>query len=406
MLYDNALLARAYLHAYLVTGTEHFRQVCEETLDFVLREITHPAGGFYSSIDADSEGEEGIFYVWELDEIKSLLTDGELKAISSAYTVPEEGNFEGKIVLQRKVMPEELAPIETLLNSARSKLFAAREKRVRPATDDKVLTAWNAWMATAFAEAARYLDREDYLTTAQRNLAFLTSELIPDGELLRSWRDGTALHAAYLEDYAGLAFALLAVYQSDPDPKWFRLAEELVDTMLLQFYDPELGFFDVSKDHDTLIIRPQESQDNATPSGASMAAQALLVLSALTGEGRYYDIAAGTLSPIQQALSDYPSAFGSWLTGLDLALADLQEVAILGDPDNSATQDMIHKVWQKFRPDLVLAVSPSPPDEGSPALLADRPLIEDKPTAYVCRNFICQQPVTNPEELESLLSKE
>ncbi|MFN2145090.1 MAG: thioredoxin domain-containing protein [Anaerolineales bacterium] len=404
MLYDNALLARAYLHAYLVTGTEHFRQVCEETLDFVLREMTDPAGGFYSSIDADSEGHEGLFYIWDLTEIRSLLSDEEFEAFSTAYTIPEEGNFEGRIVLQRKVMPEELAPLEPLLNSAREKLFAARQKRVRPATDDKVLTAWNAWMATAFAEAARYLQREDYLHAAQRNLSFLTSELMSDGELLRSWRQGTALNAAYLEDYASLAYALLALFQSDPDPRWFRLAEEMVDTMLVQYYDPEQGFYDVSKDHDTLIIRPQESQDNATPSGASMAVQALQILAALTGESRYYDIAAGTISPIQQALADYPSAFGNWLIGLDLALAELQEVALLGDPELTATQELTHAVWQNFRPDLVLAASPSPPDEGSPALLADRPLLDGQPTAYVCRNFICQQPVTTPGDLEELLN--
>ncbi|MBN2045467.1 MAG: thioredoxin domain-containing protein [Anaerolineales bacterium] len=403
MLYDNALLASAYLHAWLVTGNPHFRQVCEETLDFVLREMTHSSGGFYSSIDADSEGEEGLFYLWQLAEIKSLLSGEEFEAFSQAYTLPEDGNFEGKIVLQRKVKPEELSPSEPILKSARKKLFTAREKRIRPATDDKILTAWNAWMSVAFAEAARYLNREDYLSAAQQNLTFLTTELMPGGTLLRSWREGTALHVAYLEDTASLILALLTLYQSDHNPHWYRIAAQLVGAMLDQFYEPESGFFDVSKHQDNLIVRPQESQDNATPSGASVAVQALLTIAAFSGEGRYYEIAAKTLSPLQNALSNYPSAFGNWLIGLDFALAKIQEVVIIGELDHPATQELIETLWQQFRPYLVLAASAYPPAESSPALLADRPQVDRQPTAYVCQNFICQQPVTSPDGLKRLL---
>jgi uncharacterized protein YyaL (SSP411 family) len=403
MLYDNALLARAYLHGWLVTGNQHFRQVCEETLDFILQEMTHPSGGFFSSIDADSEGEEGLFYIWDIPEIKSLLGQEEFDALSKAYTVPPEGNFEGKIVLQRKALPEALVEIEPLLNSARKKLFAARETRVRPATDDKVITSWNAWMSIAFAEAGRYLNRDDYIQAAQRNLTFLTSELMPDGSLLRSWRDGTALHHAYLEDYASLSLALLTLYQSDHNQSWYQQASRLVENLISKFFDPENGFFDTSTHQDNLIIRPQESQDNATPSGASLAVQALLILSALTGESRYYDLSAKTLSPLQNALSRYPTAFANWLIGLDIALSELQEVAILGELQNPATQSLIHTIWQKFRPDLVLAASPFPPDEDAPPLLSDRPLLQGQSTAYVCRNFACQQPVTTSEKLSKLL---
>ena len=403
MLYDNALLARAYLHAYLVSGNDHFRDVCEETLDFILREMTHPEGGFFSSIDADSEGEEGLFYTWTYEELAALLTETELDALTQAYTVPENGNFEGRIVLQRKRPPEELEPLEPILQPAREKLFEARAQRIRPATDDKVLTAWNAWMAVAFAEAARYLKRADYLQAAQRNLEFISANLYEDGRLLRSWREGKALHTAYLEDYASLALALLSLYQSDHNPEWYRQAETLVETMLADYHDPERGFFDTANHTDALILRPQESQDNATPSGTSLALQALLTLSAFSGEGRYYDIAARTVSPLQKALADYPTAFANWLSALDLALAEVHEVAVIGGLDDPDTQALLDTVWADFRPDLVLAASPHPPEASAPPLLNDRPMADGKPTAYVCRQFVCQNPVTEPEALAKLL---
>jgi uncharacterized protein YyaL (SSP411 family) len=229
MLYDNAQLARAYLHAYLLTGKPLYRQICEETLDFTLREMTHPAGGFFSSIDADSEGEEGIFYTWRFAELQDLLDEEEFEALSQAYSINEKGNFEGKIVLQHKQKPSERAGLTPHLQSAHQKLFAARSSRIRPATDDKVLTAWNAWMNIAFSEAARYLKRSDYLEVAQRNLTFLLETLYQDGRLLRSWREGKALHNAYLEDYSSLALALLSLYQSDQNANRYQQAVQLID---------------------------------------------------------------------------------------------------------------------------------------------------------------------------------
>ncbi len=404
MLYDNAQLARAYLHAYLVTGEDYYRQVCEETLDFVLAEMTHPRGGFYSSIDADSEGEEGKFYVWAYDEVAEILDEEELAAFTQAYTLTPGGNFEGQNVFQRKIGLEALAEMEDVLAPARQKLYQERAKRVRPATDDKVLTAWNAWMATAFAEAARYLDRPDYLQAAQNNLGFLLKELWVEGNLLRSWRAGKALHRGYLEDYASLALALLALYQSDPNPEWYRHAVTLVEEIFTHFRGEAGNLYDTANDHETLILRPQETQDNATPSGASLAAEAFLQLAAYTGESRYTQAALQAIAPIQEVLTAYPTAFGNWLNALDFALAEVQEVAILGDPADRQTQGLLAAVWAQYRPDLVLAASPVPVPEGSPPLLADRVLVNDQPTAYVCRNFACRLPVNTVEKLREQLA--
>ena len=405
MLYDNAQLARAYLHAYLLTGKPHYRLVCEETLDFVRREMTHPEGGFFSSIDADSEGEEGLFYTWTYDELRTLLNEEEFSALSQAYSITQQGNFEGRIVLQHKDQTPERANPSPALLSAHRKLFQARSSRVRPATDDKVLTAWNAWMNQAYSEAARYLNRPDYLEAAQKNLQFLFSTLYQDQHLLRSWREGTALHQAYLEDYASLALACFSLYQSDPNPNWYQYAVELTSQILERFYDQKAGFYDTASDHPELILRPQESQDNATPSGSSLAVHALLQLAAYTGDGSHSDLAASILVPLEQVFATYPTAFGNWLCALDFAHAEIKEVAILGDPGDPASQALIKTVWSSFRPDCILAGSDLPVSEFSPPLLNNRPLMEGRPTAYVCQHFSCQQPTTDPEELARQLNQ-
>lgn len=404
MLYDNAQLARAYLHAYLLTGNADYRQVCKDTLDFVLREMTHPQGGFFSSIDADSEGHEGLFYTWTYAELEQNLTPQEFDALRQAYTVDPQGNFEGRIILQTKADPETLARLEEPLDQARQKMMSLRDARVRPATDDKVLTAWNAWMATTFAEAARYLQRDDYLTAAQNNLTFIRQSLLRDGRLLRSWREGKADHTGYLEDYASLGLAAIALYQSDYDTAWFTLAQYLADQILTHFFEPEQGFFDTANDHETLLLRPQESQDNATPSGSSLAIQLLLTIATYTGESRYYQIAAGVLSPMQEVIASYPTAFANWLNALDFALAPVQEIAILGNLASSEARALLNNIWERYRPNSLLAASASPPSEDAPALLADRPLINGKPTAYVCYQFTCQAPTTNADILRAQLS--
>lgn len=415
MLYDNAQLARVYLYAYLLTGSSEMLRVCEETLDFIVREMMVRAdtdselqGGFFSSLDADSEGVEGKYYVWMPQEIRDAFSDPlDAEFIIAAYGITPAGNFEGANVLQRAMTDDELAdrfsmPVEAIPGKFRSLhkiLLEARERRVRPGTDDKVLASWNALALRAFAEAGRYLRREDYLTVARQNADFLLAELNINDRLHRSWRNGKAQHNAYLEDYAALTLGLLALYQSDPDPYWYRSAVTLAEEMLSHFSDPAWGFFDTRDDHGSLLTRPKEIQDNATPSGNSLAAEALLHLSALTGNGAWRDRAEQMLGSIQQMAVRYPTAFGNWLCAFDFALAPVSEIAILGDLDHPQTRSLISAVWSEFRPNSVLAAAPFPPPEGSPDLLLERVLLEDQPTAYLCHRFVCRQPVTQPDAL-------
>ena len=412
MLYDNAQLALAYLHAYLLTHQVNFRRVCEETLDFVGRELTHPEGGFYSSLDADSEGEEGKFYLWTLEELRQVIPGpAEADFFLAAYGVTKAGNFEGRTVLQRQLEDTQLAdqyhlPVDEVpahLSRLHALLRKARTGRIRPGTDDKVLVSWNAQMLSAFAEAARYLQRKDYLVMAQLNARFLLGQLYQEGRLMRSWREGKANHTAYLEDYAALILGLLNLYQSDPDPVWFASAHNLTIDIVQHFSDPAGGFFDTRDDHEALIARPKDLQDNATPSGNALAVLALLQMSAYTGRGDWRDLAEAPLEGIQSAAVRYPTAFSFWLSAADFAIGPVQEVAILGATDDPKRQALIETLWGAYRPNLVAAISTYPLPEGSPPLLADRPLCDGQPTAYVCQNFVCKQPVNVVGEFRSEL---
>ncbi len=414
MLYDNAQLAQVYLHAYLVTRNPFYRWVAEGTIDFVLRELTHSEGGFFSSLDADSEGVEGKFYVWTLEEIRTAIEDPELAdLVIAAYGVSQGGNFEGHNVLQRVVDDDALAQAHDLspnqvvqvLDRAHAQLLEYRSQRVRPGTDDKVLAAWNGLMLVAVAEAARYLDRQDYLEVAIRNAEFLLQALQPEGRLLRAWREGQARHNGYLEDYASLILGLLALYQSDPDPRWFQSAEQLAGEMIAHFSDPAGGFFDTRSDHETLLVRPKETQDNATPSGNALAVSALLQLAAYTGKGEYRDLAESSLGAMQQAVTRYPTAFGNWLGAMAWALAPTREIAVVGEPDDPGTQALLEVVWSHYRPFSVVAVGRPDSPEATPPLLAGRPLLDGLSSAYVCHNFVCTLPVTNPEDLRQQLNQ-
>ncbi len=408
MLYDNALLALAYLHAYLITDDLEFRRVCEVTLDFVLREMTHPEGGFYSSLDADSEGEEGIFYVWTNDEIQNAIERPEdAILLMTAYGVTQSGNFEGRSVLQRVLNDKQIAeefdiPIEGVsakLSELHAHLLASRSERIRPGTDDKILVSWNSLMLTAFAEAGRYLQREDYTAAATRNADFLLTSLYVDGRLLRSWRDGQAKYNAYLEDYAALILGLVALYQSDANPHWFHQAKKLSKEMLTHFIDPEGGFFDTRDDHEELLYRPKDLQDNAFPSGNALAASALLQLSAYEMNLEWRNIAEEMLGQMGSNLERYPTGFGQWLNAADFAIGPVKEVAILGDPESTQTQRLVDSLWKQYQPRLVAATSKLPIDPQGPKLIKDRPLLNDQPTAYVCQGFVCKRPVNGPEEL-------
>jgi uncharacterized protein YyaL (SSP411 family) len=411
MLYDNAQLALAYLHGFLVTGDIRYRWVCEETLDFILREMTNPQGGFYSSLDADSEGEEGKFYVWTHDEIADILGP-DFAFFKTAYGITPQGNWEEKTILQRALDDASLAArfkldreaLRTKLTEAHARLLEARSTRVRPGTDDKVLVMWNALALMAFAEAGRYLDRKDYLDAAVRNARFLLDNLYITDRLLRSWREGQAKHYAYLEDYAGLVLALLALYQSDPNTEWYKMALLLADQMVAHFTDPNGGFFDTRDDHEALLVRPKDIQDNATPSGNALACMTLLQLATYGDRGTWRSTAEDMLASITNALLRYPTSFAQWLAAADFAVGPTREVAILGDQNDAGIQDLLRTLWKNYRPRQVTAISTFPPGPGSPALLVDRPLLHNQPTAYVCQGFVCLQPVNSPDEMEAQLA--
>jgi hypothetical protein len=412
MLYDNALLSRAYLHAYLITGDESFRKVCESTLDFVARELRDKDGGFYSSLDADSEGEEGKFYVWKVEEINQILEDGvDRDLLISTYGISEKGNFEGHNIFQRAKSNSEIAAqfqlteedVERKLDEMHKMLLSAREKRVRPGTDDKVLTSWNALMLTAFAEAGRYLQRPDYIEIARKNANFLLTKLNSDNRLLRSWRAGNAAHNAYLEDYAALNLALLSLYQSDPDVRWFAEAEKLAGEMIAHYSDPKGGFFDTRDDHEKLVTRPKEVQDNATPSGNALAALALLQLSTYSGNGDWHDLASQALGAMQKTAGQYPTAFAQWLAGMSFALAEGREIALVGQMASDDLLALQDALWNEWRPFDLTAISSLPPAAGSPALLNDRPLLEGKASAYICQHFVCKRPLNSPKDFAAQL---
>ncbi len=416
MLYDNAQLALAYLHAWQVTGEPALKRVVEETLAFITREMTSPEGGFYSSLDADSEHEEGKFYIWTYNEIQSLLGD-ELEFFIAAYGLTEQGNWEGRIVLQRALDDATLAarigfssktgnPRELVvdkLTECHSRLLAARNTRIHPGTDDKILTAWNALMLTTFASAARaFWDTQQgdvYLEIARRNAEFLLSQLRPAGKLRRAWRKGKSTGEIFLEDYAALIIALLELYQTDFDNKWYVHAAELTDEMIDRFNDPVGGFFDTPSDGEELLLRPKDVQDNATPSGNSMACEALLRMAALSGQADLRQKAEEMLGLISEQLLRYPTGFARWLSAADFSLGRVKQVAVVGEPAREETQTLIAILREGFHPLRIVAASPLPLPENAPALLHDRPLVDGKPTAYVCEAFVCKQPVTDARAL-------
>jgi len=414
MLYDNAQLARAYLHAWQITKEPSFKRIVTETLDFVAREMTDPAGGFYSSLDADSEGEEGKFYAWTLEEIREVLKE-DSEFFEAAYGITPRGNWEGKTVLQRALDDASLAArfkldpetVHAKLSDSHSQLLAARTSRVRPGTDDKVLTAWNGLMLAAIAEAARALEdpnsQHQYLILATRNAEFILEALRPDGKLKRSWRQGKITNEVFLEDYAGLILGLIELYQTDYQNKWFALAQELAQEMLELFSDPAGGFFDTSVENKELLLRPKDLQDNATPSGNALACEALLKLAAFTDNGKYRDLAEASLGLVTNQSLRYPTSFARWLSAADFALGNVKQVAVMYDSDPGEARELLQTIQTQFRPNTVVAASSHPPSINAPSLLDDRPLRDGKPTVYVCEGFVCKMPVTTPAELQDLV---
>ena len=413
MTYDNALLARAYLHAWQITGKPHYRQICEETLNFVAREMLDEQGGFYSSLDADSEGVEGKFYVWTKSEVEEILKD-DYTLFGAAYEVSAQGNWEGKTILQRTVDDLTLAArfaldpeeVPVKLAECHKKLLDARNKRIRPGTDDKVLTEWNGLMLIAFAEAARVLANEDYLDIAQKNADFLLTALRPDGQLRRAWREGKVGSEVFLADYAALILGLLELYQTDFNNRWFTAARELVDEMIQKFSDSEGGFFDTTQESaktSSLPLRPKELQDNAIPSGNALAVEALLKLDAFVGSSDYRKRAEEALGLVSDFVTMYPTAFAQWLSGADFALHNVTQVAVVGNAGRDETKALLAEIRSSYRPNMVVAASPVPIPEDAPALLENRKLKNDIPTAYICKGFSCKLPVNTPKQLSEQL---
>ncbi|GHO44767.1 thioredoxin domain-containing protein [Ktedonospora formicarum] len=414
MLYDNALLSRCYLSAYLVTGKAEYRRIVEETLDYVAREMTSPEGGFYSTQDADSEGVEGKFFLWQPAEIEKLLSAPDAAIFMRYYDVTARGNFEGKNILHINVDLQQLASeltlnvdeVRQILAQGRKQLFAARELRIKPGRDEKILTSWNGLMLRSFAEAARHLERSDYLQLAINNANFLLSTMRQDGRLLRTYKDGRARLKGYLEDYAFLADGLLALYQASFDPHWFAEARALMDQALLLFSDQEQGgFFDTGSDHEELVSRPKDIMDNATPAGNSVAADVLLRLTALSSDDAYRERAESYVQSIADVMVQHPQFFGQALSALDFSLSTANEIALAGATDAADTRALLHVVNARYLPNSVLACG-FPDDEEATRivpLLAERTMKGNQATAYVCQNFVCQAPVTTVEALEQLL---
>ncbi|MDX6663740.1 MAG: uncharacterized protein QOG09_1842 [Solirubrobacterales bacterium] len=401
MLYDNALLARCYLHGWQLLGHDRYRRVCEETLDWALREMRGPEGGFYSALDADSEGHEGRFYVWTPDEIRAVLGE-QADEVISHYSASELGNFEGRSILHVPGGPEAATPPD--LEKARQALYDARAKRVWPAFDDKRLCSWNALMISALAEAGAVLGRRDYLDAAVECAEFIQRDLRDDdGRLLRSFREGQARFAAYLEDHAYLIEALLTLYESDFDRRWFEAARATAETTIERFGDPERGgFFTTADDHEQLIARRKDLGDHPIPSGNSAAAYGLLRLAALTGEHRYEHEAVGVLRLFHQVAARNPDGFGHLLLALDFHLASVKEVALVAPAsDPAALGELEATVRSAYRPHLVLAGGPEGTSE--PPLMRERSAVDGEAAAYVCERFACQAPVTTAEELADAL---
>ncbi|MBI5876388.1 MAG: thioredoxin domain-containing protein [Chloroflexi bacterium] len=416
MLYDNAQLARVYLHAFQATGNPFYAQIVAETLDYVAREMTHPDGGFYATQDADSEGVEGKFYVWTPDEIAAVLGRDDARIVCAYYDVTEAGNFEEHNILNVPQDAEAVArelklPVERLravVAAAKPKLYAARAQRIWPGRDEKVLTAWNGMMLCAFAEASRVLDRADYRQIAERNAEFVLRTLSAPGDgprrLLRTWKDGQAKLNAYLEDYANLADGFITLYEATFDARWLADARSLAAAMIARFWsDATGGFYDTSDDHETLITRPRDLFDNATPSGGSVAAGVLLKLAAIDGDEDASRRVVESLKGVSMLMRRYPSGFGQWLGVLDFYLAQPREIALLGDAGSAALQSLAAAVFRPYLPNRIILHAPDEQGATAYPLLEGKTLFGGRATAYVCEHYVCQAPVTDPRELEEQL---
>jgi uncharacterized protein YyaL (SSP411 family) len=415
MLYDNALLSRHYLHVHQATGEPFFRRVVEETLGYVAREMLDASGAFYSTQDADSEGVEGKFFVWDKDEIENLMGPEDARLFCAFYGVTAGGNFEEQNILHIRKPAEDVAremnaSVERLIEAVergRGILFTERERRVKPGRDEKVITAWNGLMLESFAEAAAIFERDDYREIAERNAQFILESLRSDGLLLHVYKDGRAKHVGFLDDYAFVVSGLVTLYETTGRLRWLEAALQLTDKMIAEFWDEDGGgFFYNGKSGEQLIVRSKDYFDNATPSGNSVAAEALLRLAILTGNEDYRRKAVNVLRLVRDAVERYPSAFGYALGAIAFHLSKPKEIAVVSGHEDEQARLLRHEIWGRYLPDKVVAIT-SDEDAAAAAelvpLLRERTAVGGRATVYVCENYTCLRPVNTPEELAEQL---
>ncbi len=418
MLYDQALLSKVYLQAYLITGKQRYADIAREIFDYVLRDMTDTHGGFYSAEDADSEGREGTFYLWDRTQIEAVLTEDQAKIFAAYYSVTDEGNFEeGKTILNVTAPIERLeelfgkdgAEIEKILISARTKILNERSKRIRPYRDDKVIAAWNGLMISSLAYGGAILNEQKYITAAERSAQFVLNNMRKNKRLMRYYRNGRVVQKAFLDDYAFMTMALLDLYEAAFDVKWLMAAKELSDQMIDLFADNEHGgFFLTGSDGEELIARTKPAYDGAIPSGNSVAALALLKLGLLTMNQRYTEHAGKTLETFSQQLERSPAASSAMLTALDFQLGPTQEIVIAGKASAADTRQMLKAVRKRFLPNAIVLLHDQ--HNGSEIakivpFLKNQTAMNGKATAYVCQNYVCNWPVNKLTDLEKTLDK-
>jgi uncharacterized protein YyaL (SSP411 family) len=408
MLYDNAQLVPVYLHAYQLSGSQDMLDIATRTLDYLVREMRLPEGGFAASQDADSPGGEGAFFVWTSAQLREVLGEDDGAFAARAFGVTDSGNFEhGTTVLS---LPEPVAKIAELtgrphsdvrqrLASVEARLYDARAQRPAPARDGKVITAWNALAVRAFAETAAVLRRDDYAAVARSTADFLLQRLVVDGRVLRTWKDGTAHVAGFLEDVALLADSLLTLYEATGQPQYFDAGRRLGQQIIERYRSDDGAYYDTAADGESLIVRPRTIDDNPVTSGQSAAASAFGRLAMFTGDDHWRRHALEIIGPLAQIVPRAPLALASLAAAAEFVLGPVREIAVAGDRDAEGTRTLVGSIWRRFDPLRVLAWGPA----DTVPLLQDRPARDGAPTAYVCRNFVCDAPVTDAAALDALL---
>jgi len=418
MLYDNALLSKVYLEAYQITHNDFYQRIAKETLDYVLREMYQPQGGFYSTQDADTEGEEGKFFAWTKGEVTEILGETDGKIICTFYDITEGGNFEGKNVLNIPNPPEAIAKMlaididefESLVQKSREKLFLARQKRIHPGLDDKLITSWNGLMISSFSLGYNITNDKRYREAAEKSARFILSNLRTDGLLKRTYRNGESKINAYLEDHAFLIAALIDLYEATFDIHWLAEAVSLNDSMIDRFWDEENGgCFNTDDEDASLITRVKNAYDGAIPSGTSVACMNLLRLAKLTGDTELHQKAETIFQLYGEGLRTTPAGYFQMLCSLDFYLGQPKEIAIVGKEGSSETQQFLSTIHRHFVPNKVLALLEPERDKDETEqlipLLKDKSMLDGKTTVYICQDYVCKAPTTDVKELEKPLAE-